>query len=208
MKTRNPIGYVLVLLALLSNFGIIKVFADDNPMVARVIYSEASSKCSNQERLMVASVIVNRINHPGFNKPKSMVAVVMAKNQFSCIGDERNKNWEASAGNPNNAAWRHALLLASGDFKPVTNAVYYHDKSISKPRTWDNKYWNASKVAETEHFVFYSASPVLSTKTSQIGKVVQSKQNPKVSSKKADASGGCGESRTTQTDKRLALPLT
>ena len=129
--------------------------AGDN-LTARVIYSEAGPTCSSGERLMVASVIKNRIGHSGFGYQKSMEAVVTAKHQFSCINDPENSNWLASAEAPNSKAWSQAVALSKGNFTPVTNAVYYHDKSISKPANWDNKYWRTVKTAETKNFVFYA----------------------------------------------------
>src|ERR1035437_8250465 len=38
--------------------------------------------------------------------------------------------------------------------------VYYHDKSIGKPASWDNAKWRAVREESTEHFVFYSIVPV------------------------------------------------
>ena len=158
---RNPIGIILVLLALLCNFGIAQAFAgtptpNASPIVARVIYSEASPICTAQERQLVASVIYNRIGHPGFGNCKTAEAVVKAKGQFNCIGDKGNGNWLKTASpNLSDTAWKQSLSLASG-FRPITSAVYYHDKSIAKPRAWDNKYWRTVKVAETSHFIFYA----------------------------------------------------
>lgn len=142
-----------------------------NSWVARVIYSEASSIVSKQERELVASVILNRINHPGFGNKKlsNMEDVVNQSGAFEAIGDEINSNWSATE-DPSQLrgkakeAWVHSLELSRGDFKPLAGRsgrplVYYHDKSISKPRSWDNKYWTAIKEVETEHFIFYSVVP-------------------------------------------------
>ena len=37
--------------------------------------------------------------------------------------------------------------------------VYYHDKSISCPKSWTNKYWKPVLVKETDHFKFYKIEP-------------------------------------------------
>ena len=124
--------------------------------VAKVIYSEASNICSSEEEYMVASVIKNRIGNPGFanGKLKTMKDVVLQKYAFSCVGDKSNSNWE-SFDKVNNRAKRLAVKLAIVDFTPYKDIVYYHDKTISKPKCWDNKYWTAVKVVETKHFIFY-----------------------------------------------------
>jgi len=142
-----------------------------NTTVARIIYSEASPIVSDYERELVASVIMNRINHRGFEmgKLKSMQDVVMQHNAFEALNDPRNKNWKATETPetlPSSArhAWIHSLELSTGNFKPVSGEskrplVYYHDKSISLPKSWNNKYWGVIKELTTEHFIFYSVYP-------------------------------------------------
>ena len=129
-------------------------YSSDN-IVAKVIYSEASMKCSSNERLLIASVIKNRIKHPGFlkGKLKSLTDVVTQKNQFSCINDKNNSNWNKQF---NNKAWKEALQLSSGNFNPIDKIVLYHDKSISMPKHWNNRYWKVIKAVETKNFIFYS----------------------------------------------------
>ena len=147
-----------VLLVLVLNQGL---FAKNNNVVARVIYSEASAICSSRERWLVASVIKNRIKHPGFGNGKltSMQEVVLQKGAFSCVGDKGNSNWTEFS-KVNNKAKRLALKLAEGDFKPHPKIVYYHDKSVKKPKSWDNRYWKAVLVLETTHFKFYRVEEV------------------------------------------------
>ena len=139
-----------------------------NITVARIIYSEASPKVSNQERELVASVIMNRRGHRGFGMGKlnSMEDVVVQENAFEALNDPKNKNWKASETPetlPNNAkhAWQHSLQLSTSDFKPISGPsgnplVYYHDKSIKLPKSWNNKYWGVTKELETKYFLFYS----------------------------------------------------
>ena len=132
-------------------------------MVARVIFSEASSICAESERFFVASVIKNRVGHIGFGKKKTMEDVVTMPRQFSCIGDLGNQNWNNSGKydesgfvpDADKSAWNNAVLLSQGLFEPCKGIVYYHDKSIRKPRSWDNKYWKAVSAFETKHFIFY-----------------------------------------------------
>ena len=137
----------------------------DDLKVARVIYSEASNLVTAKERWMVASVMKNRVNHPAFGggKLKDMSSVCYQQSAFSCVGDKNNVNWKVTAklvlkdaAGHSDRAWASSLLLARGKFKPFDKVVYYHDKSCSKPTCWDNKYWKTVKVAETEHYVFYS----------------------------------------------------
>ena len=132
-------------------------------MTARIIYSEAGPTCSPFERLMVASAIKNRVNHVGFNKRGSMYEVVTDKKpiiQFSSYEDMLNSNWVESE-NPETFtgtrlnAWSQSLKLATKDFTPINSVVYFHDKSISKPRSWDNRYWKTFIIKETKHFIFY-----------------------------------------------------
>lgn len=143
---------------------------DPDIFVARVIFSEAAN-VSDEEREMVASVIKNRIDHPGFDLGKldNMNEVVNQRNAFEAIGDSDNMNWDRSERpeamrGAERHAWEHSLSLSSGDFKPVSGPsgrplVYYHDKSIGMPGSWTNKYWRAIKEIETEHFIFYSVVP-------------------------------------------------
>jgi len=137
--------------------------ASANDVVSRVIYSEASDICSSNERYMVASVIKNRIGHPGFKlgKLKTMKDVVTQKGAFSCIGDSKNRNWKLSKSLTNkNKAFKLSTKLATVDFKPYLGVVYYHDKSLDTfPKSWNNRYWRVTKALETKHFVFYRISP-------------------------------------------------
>lgn len=139
---------------------------DDIKMIARVIYSEASPICDYQEREFVASVIANRRKHPGFGRGKfiTMYDVVMQPRAFSCIGDELNTNWTESEffniefdwdDERYSSAWKESVRLALGNFLCVDDIVYYHDRSIQMPTSWNNKWWEAIPMFGTRHFVFY-----------------------------------------------------
>lgn len=138
---------------------------DSNDIVARVIYSEAAS-ASSYEKLLVASVIKNRINHPGYSAGKlaSMEQVVLEKGAFSCINDPKNKQWELSSTPEklNYDDWLYCTVLSRGTFIPRTEATAYHDKSIECPVSWTtNKFYTYIPVIETKHFVFYSVKAKL-----------------------------------------------
>lgn len=142
-------------------------------IVARVIYSEASPICSREERYFVTSVIINRIRHIGFGSAKllSMYDVVTQKGAFSCIDDPKNSNWSESSRFPteidkitNDFPWSEAWKMSlewsvNGLHSPIKNIVYYHDNSISKPKSWDNKYWRSFLHTKTERFSFYNIKP-------------------------------------------------
>lgn len=140
----------------------IDILTDEENFIARVIFAETLN-CSSDERLLVASVIKNRIGHRGFGsgKLKTMYDVVKEKRAFSCINDSGNKQWNKS-GKLNELTpkerqvWNECAILAKGNFKAVPTIVYYHDKSIKKPASWDNKYWSTKLEKTTTHFSFYS----------------------------------------------------
>jgi hypothetical protein len=60
--------------------------------------------------------------------------------------------------------WDECVACASGNIPAAHGPsgrplVYYHDKSITKPASWDNARWRAVREISTEHFVFYSILP-------------------------------------------------
>ena len=125
--------------------------------IARVIYSETSTVATDQEVLLVCSVIKNRIGHPGFKYAKDAYTCVNNKVQFSCINDSKNSNWKQFTPTLNNRA-KNAMKLAkqlyNNDFSSTNKeVVYYHDKSINKD--FSNKYWKAFLVKQTTNFKFY-----------------------------------------------------
>lgn len=129
--------------------------------IARVFFSEAGAQCSPEERLLVASTALNRINHKGFGNLGTLYEVVKQPNAFSCINDNRNGNWSLSSDpsklNGRNAyPWWQSTLLASGNFTPYDKrVVYYHDNSITCPKSWNNRYWNVYVLVKTKNFTFY-----------------------------------------------------
>lgn len=154
---------LLVVIAYLLFYEEDPLLSPENIFVARVIFSEAALQCSDDERHLVVLVIKNRINHPGFGQGKlsSMHDVVTQAGAFSCIDDTNNNNWARSKhfadfNEKENTIWKQCLYLTQNDLTGPTDVVYFHDKSINKPSSWDNKWWTAHKKTETEHFIFYS----------------------------------------------------
>jgi len=140
----------------------------NNPdiFVARVVFAETANT-SDTERELVASVIFNRMKHKGFGQGKlnSFNDVVKQSGAFEAINDPNNKNWELSQhidrmNSKEKHVWEHALYLShaakSKNGPSGRPLVYYHDKSIKMPKSWNNKYWRAVKEIETPHFIFYS----------------------------------------------------
>lgn len=134
--------------------------------IARIIFSETANT-NPEERAAVASVIKNRVNNPAFGGFDDMLGVVTQRNAFEAYGDPKNTNWAKSEHpermrNPAEIeAWNHSSELAVGNIPNTVGPsgrkiVYYHDKSISKPKSWDNRYYRAIKEVETPKFIFYS----------------------------------------------------
>ena len=135
-----------------------------DPDVARVIFAEAGK--SEQSCRIVASVIVGRLEHPGFGKLHSMHAVVRQPHAFSCIGDKHNRLWAMSA-NPDaltgklKAKWEYCVKLSSGDFDAIKGRddrplVYYHDYRIAEPKSWNNHRWRTVLEIKDANFYVYS----------------------------------------------------
>jgi len=138
-----------------------------NNDAARVIFAETGPVSSPMERLLVASVLKNRISHKGFGRGrlKTMSQVALDKGQFESVEHNKNKNWKLS-GTPGKmnrqerAAWNQSVLLSKGGFTPQEDIVYFHDNSLSEPpKSWNNKYWGVTQVTKTKNFTFYTIYP-------------------------------------------------
>lgn len=129
-------------------------------IVAAIIFCEASI-CTEKERMLVASVIMNRIKNPAFGGGKLLTAddVVKQPGAFSSLhkvnGRESDWEWDNMMGDHAQELFRECEALADGRGIITPDIVYFHDKSITKPKSWDNKYYKAVQVIETEHFIFY-----------------------------------------------------
>ena len=134
-------------------------------ILARVLFSETAN-CTPHERRLVLAVIQNRIRQPAFGNLPTLNAVVAQPHAFSCINDPDNTNWSLT-GHPSRMTpteqtiWTDCLALAHNPPPPTPSPsgrplVYYHDKSINKPASWDNQHWHAIHELSTEHLLFYS----------------------------------------------------
>ena len=130
--------------------------------IAKVLYSETSSIATLQEKFLICCVIQNRIKNRAFGNLPNAYEVCKQPRAFSCVNSTKNKNWTQFKPDLNKftkLACKMAKILMRSNQKLgrgySENIVYYHDKSISKPSGWDNKYWKAVLVKETEHFKFY-----------------------------------------------------
>lgn len=137
-------------------------------VVARVLFAETAG-CAHHERLLVAGVMHNRVGNAAFGNLASLQAVVLQNGAFSCVNDAANGNWRKSQ-HPEDltatekAVWQDCLAIANESIPPAVGPsgrrlVYYHDKSIGKPRSWTNSKWRAVREVVTENFVFYSIVP-------------------------------------------------
>jgi hypothetical protein len=140
-----------------------------NMLVSRVLFSETAS-VSPQERQLVASVLMNRIGNKAFGGATSLQGVVTQPKAFEALNDPNNSNWSKTA-EPSDLTdkekkiWDECVNLSAGNFAPARGPsgrpiVYYHDKSTTKPKNWDNSWFTAHKEVETPHFIFYSVVPV------------------------------------------------
>lgn len=145
--------------------------------ITRVLFAEVggsgvNKKVSNIERKLVASAINNRINHPAFPNmktgklAKNAFEVVIQPSQFSSINDKSNSLWRKSDNVENlnkeesenwNKLLEYAIQMQNNIFKPENSKIVaYHDKSIKKPKNWENnRYWKYIPEVTTPNFIFY-----------------------------------------------------
>ena len=137
---------------------------DDEKFLAKVIYSETSTTCTPLEIQLVCKVIINRIGNKAFGSASNALEVVKKPGQFSCIDDKSNTNWNEFEPTLNFSSKRasiYAHYMLQKEFESLNipkgydDIVYYHDKNISCPKSWTNKYWRPVLVKETKHFKFY-----------------------------------------------------
>lgn len=143
-------------------------YTKEELFVARVLYSETSSIATTKEKILICCVIQNRIKNRAFGNLPNAYQVCKQPRAFSCVGSTKNKNWSEFKPDLNKytkiCCELAKYLIKMGTTKisnnpNLQNVVYYHDKSISKPKGWDNKYWKAVLVQETPHFKFYKIVP-------------------------------------------------
>ena len=138
----------------------VSTFPRINTFVSRVIFSEGAN-VNPFERYLIASVMKNRINNKAFGGGKlhDMESVAKQPKAFSCVNDSSNSNWKKSATTDKLTAKEQrvmvqCILLSRGTFTAYDDIVFYHDKSITKPSSWD-KFYKTELVIETPKFMFY-----------------------------------------------------
>ena len=134
----------------------------DELFIAKTIYSETSTLCTAEEIVAVCCVIQNRIGLKDFGNCKNAVEVCKNVGSFTSVSSH-NSNWGQYKIYLNKYTLYDAKLskiLANPRVKLagkpwMKDIVYYHDKSITKPKSWDNKYYKTILVKETPKFKFY-----------------------------------------------------
>ena len=134
----------------------------DELFIAKTLYSETSTLCTYEEIIAIACVIQNRIGLKDFGNCKNELEVCKHPGTFSSV-TKHNSNWaqyKTSLNKFANYDAKVAKILLNPKFKLagkpwMKDIVYYHDKSISKPKSWDNKYYKTILVKETSKFKFY-----------------------------------------------------
>ena len=158
--------FIIGVLSATPIFG--QVINGSNGNVARVLWAEGAS-ATPKERLYIASVMKNRIGHPGYGGGKlhTLEQVAYSKGEFICIEDDKNSQWKLTEnsefwqGNKKwTQIWIHCMVLSRGTFSPRIRATAYHDKSIHMPKSWKtNPYWMYVLEEETPNFKFYKVEP-------------------------------------------------
>jgi hypothetical protein len=154
---------MLVFLVMAAWFYRADRFAPD--VIPRVLFSETAN-CSHAERLLVAGVMQNRIGNPAFGALSDLRAVALQPGAFSCVNDPANSNWQKTRhpllmSDAERQIWTQCIQIADSSIPPAKGPtgnllVFYHDKSITTPRSWNNKTWHVTPEVTTQHFVFYS----------------------------------------------------
>ena len=140
---------------------------EDELFIAKTLYSETSTLCTYEEIIAIGCIIQNRIGLKDFGGCNSAIEVCKHPGVFSSVSTH-NSNWDQYKVDLNKFAnydAKVAKILADPKYKLAgyswtNDIVYYHDKSISKPKSWDNKYYKAVFVKETPKFKFYKIEKV------------------------------------------------
>lgn len=121
----------------------IYITQDDVFLMAQIVYAESRSE-PYEGKVAVASVILNRVKHPGF--PKSVEGVIKQKGAFSCL-----KNGEINV-IPDKTSYNAVLDALKGN-DPTNRAVFFYNPKISTS-TW-MKNINKSNVKPIGNHVFF-----------------------------------------------------
>jgi N-acetylmuramoyl-L-alanine amidase len=116
---------------------------DDIYLMAQIVYAESRSEPYNG-KVAVASVILNRLESPGF--PKTIEQVIKQKAAFSCL-----RNGEIDVV-PDKMSYQ-AVLDALKGTDPTNNAVFFYNPKIATS-TW-MKQVNKKNIKPIGNHVFF-----------------------------------------------------
>jgi Cell wall hydrolyses involved in spore germination len=94
-----------------------QITQNDIDLMARIVYAESKGE-PYTGKVGVASVILNRLYHPGF--PKSIESIVYQKNAFSCIVDGSINN------EPDTEAYK-AVDEAINGYDPTNDSLFFYN---------------------------------------------------------------------------------
>lgn len=121
----------------------IYITEEDVFLMAQIVYAESRSE-PYEGKVAVASVILNRLKHPGF--PKSVESVIRQKGAFSCL-----RNGEINV-IPDKISYDAVLDALKGN-DPTDHAVFFYNPKISTS-TW-MKNISKSNVKPIGNHVFF-----------------------------------------------------
>lgn len=93
-------------------------------LIARVVHEESKGE-PFEGKVGVASVILNRLDHPAF--PKSVEAVIFQRNAFSCVRQGKIKS------DPDSETFRAVDEALKGS-DPTMEALYFYNPKIASSR--------------------------------------------------------------------------
>lgn len=120
-----------------------QVTSDDIELIARVVYAESQGE-PFEGKVGVASVILNRLNHPSF--PKSVKDVIYQKNAFSCV---INGNLTSE---PDNESYKAVDEALKGK-DPTGKAVFFYNPKTASSR-WIKNASKETAVTIGQHVFF------------------------------------------------------
>lgn len=129
-----------------NNFGNDVYLTDDDVyLMAQIVFAESQGE-PYEGKLAVASVILNRVNSPGF--PKTIKGVITQKDAFSCV-----KNGKIDI-IPDEHSYSAVLDALKGK-DPTDKAVFFYNPKTSTSSWMKNI--NKEKVKNIGNHVFFTA---------------------------------------------------
>jgi len=130
------------------------VYSDLNPydviILSKLVNSESAGE-SMQDKLAVASVVVNRVNHE--NYPDIFREVIYEKRQFSGVNGSNFKY------NRRNERERESIYAAMHvlKFGPIDSSIlFFHNPEIATDISWIERFNGTDPVIINENHVFFS----------------------------------------------------